>query len=299
MTSLKVSMLGVPMDLGAGRRGTDMGPSALRLAGLGPAIVRLGHELDDLGNVEVPVMESGGSGDPRARYAAQIRAACMTAFHTLTALPEGTFPLVLGGDHSVALASVAAAFRGPAPAGGLIWVDAHADLNTPSTSPSGNIHGMPVAHLLGMGSRWLREIWGDGRVLEPDRIVYIGLRSLDAPERELIGDLGIRAYSMTDIDRLGIARVMQETQDHLDGAGTWHLSLDADVLDPAVAPGVGTPVPGGLTYREAHYLMESLSASGRVRSADLVEVNPIIDSRNQTAVQLTGLAESLFGKAIL
>lgn len=297
-----ISIMGVPMDLGAGRRGTDMGPSALRVARLGPELAALGHTVTDLGNVEVPVAElgnSGGEGDPRARFATQIRTACLAAYARLTALPADEFPLTLGGDHSIAMSTVAAAFRGPADCSALVWIDAHSDLNTPETSPSGNIHGMPLAHLLGMGSAWLREIWGGERVLTPRQLVYIGLRSVDRAERELIHELGIRAYTMSDIDRRGMSGVIAETAEYLQDFARWHVSLDADALDPQVAPGVGTPVLGGLSYREAHLLMEGLAESGRVASADLVEVNPILDHRNHTARFLTELAASLLGKRIL
>jgi arginase len=293
----EIALLGVPMDLGAGRRGVDMGPSALRLARLEANIRQLGYRTLDLGNVEVPVVESlaaaGGSCEPA------ITSACRNAFEVLTALPSTQLPLTLGGDHSISMATVAAALRGPAGCDAVLWLDAHADLNTPETSPSGNLHGMPLAHLLGYGSAGLQSIWGGGAVLQPAQLVYIGLRSIDAAERELINDLGIRAWTMKDIDRLGIARVAAEASEYLSGTGRWHVSFDADILDPALAPGVGTPVPGGVTYREAHLLMELLADSGKVASIDLVEVNPILDERNRTAETLVGLTASLLGKRIL
>ncbi len=305
-----IGMLGIPMDLGAGRRGTDMGPSALRLAQLGPALRSLGHELTDLGNIEVPQADSGsarGHGSDSARYAASILEACSRAYETLCSLDPDTLPLGLGGDHSVAMATVAAAFRGPAACEAVVWIDAHADLNTPASSPSGNVHGMPMAQLLGLagldsqGTDVLaaESVWGGGPVLSARQLVYVGLRSVDPYERQQIEELGIRAYSMSDIDRLGIARVFEETAGYLHDYARWHVSLDADALDPLLAPGVGTPVEGGLTYREAHLFMESLAASGRVASVDLVEVNPILDTRNRTAGVVTGLASSLFGKRIL
>ena len=293
-----VSLLGIPMDLGAGRRGTDMGPSALRLAGLTRELTRLGHTVADLGNVAVSLADAGPHGADNARYREQIVGACEAAFQQLTALPAGTMPLSMGGDHSVAMATVAAAFRGPARCDAVIWIDAHADLNTPASSPSGNVHGMPMAQLLG-----LTELADGtalaGKVLEPRQLVYIGLRDLDPFERSMINDLNIRAYSMTDIDRLGMARVIAETADYLAGFSRWHVSLDADALDPGIAPGVGTKVRGGLTFREAHLLMETLAAEGRTASLDLVEVNPVLDNRNSTAELITGLASSLLGQTIL
>lgn len=293
-----VSLLGIPMDLGAGRRGTDMGPSALRLAGLTRELTRLGHTVADLGNVAVSLADAGPHGADNARYREQIVGACEAAFQQLTALPAGTMPLSMGGDHSVAMATVAAAFRGPARCDAVIWIDAHADLNTPASSPSGNVHGMPMAQLLG-----LTELADGtalaGQVLEPRQLVYIGLRDLDPFERSMISDLNIRAYSMTDIDRLGMARVIAETADYLASFSRWHVSLDADALDPGIAPGVGTKVRGGLTFREAHLLMETLAAEGRTASLDLVEVNPVLDNRNSTAELITGLASSLLGQKIL
>lgn len=293
-----VSLLGIPMDLGAGRRGTDMGPSALRLAGLTRELTRLGHTVADLGNVAVSLADAGPHGADNARYREQIVGACEAAFQQLTALPAGTMPLSMGGDHSVAMATVAAAFRGAARCDAVIWIDAHADLNTPASSPSGNVHGMPMAQLLG-----LTELADGtalaGQVLEPRQLVYIGLRDLDPFERSMISDLNIRAYSMTDIDRLGMARVIAETADYLASFSRWHVSLDADALDPGIAPGVGTKVRGGLTFREAHLLMETLAAEGRTASLDLVEVNPVLDNRNSTAELITGLASSLLGQKIL
>ena len=199
----------------------------------------------------------------------------------------------------MAMATVAAAFRGPTACEAVVWIDAHADLNTPDSSPTGNVHGMPVAQLLGLGDPSASSIWGGGALLEPERLVYIGLRDVDPAEREFISEAGIKAFSMSDIDRLGMARVFEETSEYLQPFSRWHVSLDADAVDPLHAPGVGTPVAGGLTYREAHLLMESLAAAGRVASVDLVEVNPILDSRNRTTETMKGLALSLLGKRIL
>lgn len=294
----EVALLGLPMDLGAGRRGVDMGPSALRLARLESTIRQLGFRTRDMGNVTVPVVETLDR-DEAGALSQTIAAACRNAFELLTELEERQLPLTLGGDHSISMATVAAALRGPAACSGVIWLDAHADLNTPLTSPSGNVHGMPVAHLLGYGSPELHAVWGGGAALAPEQLVYIGLRSLDPAERELINELGIRAFTMQDIDRHGIAAVADNALAHLAGADRLHVSFDADALDPDVAPGVGTPVPGGLTYREAHLLMELLAATGKVASIDLVEVNPILDQRNRTASVLVELTASLLGKRIL
>ena len=291
-----ISILGVPMDFGAGRRGVDMGPSALRLARLEDTLTELGHRVDDLGNVEVPVPEAlpdeGG-----LHFVDPIANTCRTAHGLLAALPAGRFPLALGGDHSISMGTISGvATRGRT---GVLWVDAHADLNTPETSPSLNIHGMPLAHLLGRGHPKLLDIWGGGPVVQPRDIVFIGLRTLDEGERELIRELDLRAYTMEDVDRRGIVEVVNEALEYLSEVERLHLSFDADVLDPSVAPGVGTPVPGGLSYREAHSLMELLCQAGSVTSADLVEVNPFLDVRNGTAAMMVEMAASLMGKRIL
>lgn len=299
---MDVYLLGVPMDLGAGRRGVDMGPSALRLAKLELTLEELGHRVSDLGNVDVPVPEAVDGGDEADASAAlpfadAIARTCLVVNRTLARLPAGAFPLTLGGDHSMSMGTV----PGPPDATrvGLVWIDAHADLNTPATSPSGNVHGMPVAHLLGHGDDRFTSIWGGGaRVLTQD-LVYVGLRSVDAPEREFIRRNDIAAYSMKEIDQRGIAAVARETLERLENVDRLHVSFDADVLDPSLAPGVGTPVPGGLSYREAHLLMELLADSGRVTGLDLVEVNPILDRGNETASTLVELTASLLGKRIL
>jgi len=291
-----VYLLGVPMDLGAGRRGVDMGPSALRLARLEPTLETLGHNVSDLGNVDVPVAEAVGlTGE--LPFADAIAGTCAAACLRLAALPSGSFPIALGGDHSISMGTV------PGAAGearvGVLWIDAHADLNTPATSPSGNVHGMPVAHLLGLGDERFTAIWGGGQRVRPSDLVYLGLRSVDPPEREVIERAGIAAYSMKEIDLRGIAAVAQEALARLAGVERLHVSFDADVLDPSLAAGVGTPVPGGLNYREAHLLMELLADSGRVSSLDLVEVNPILDRGNETAATVVELTASLLGKRIL
>lgn len=291
-----ISVLGIPLDLGAGRRGVDMGPSALRLAGLARTLTGLGHQVQDLGNVQMPVAEAieAGSG---LRYPLEIAETCHQAFLKLKSTPEHVFPIALGGDHSVAMASVA----GFAQAGrtGVIWVDAHADLNTPASSPSGNIHGMPLSHLLGEGDERLLGIWGGGKILDPQDLVFIGLRSLDPAERAFIHEHNVRAYTMKEIDRRGMAVIAEEALEYLASVPRLHISFDADALDPTIAPGVGTPVPGGLSYREAHLLMELLADSGKVTSLDLVEVNPILDVQNTTGRIMVEMASSLLGKAIL
>ncbi len=288
---MKVVILGVPMDLGGSRRGVDMGPSALRYARLLEGVMALGLEVEDLGDLRVPLAR-GQSPQGGLAYLEEVRQVALELKERLAALPEGVFPIVLGGDHSLSLGSVPGVKRGPL---GVVWVDAHGDFNTPETSPSGNIHGMPLAALVGLGHPRLVEAF---QSLKPQEVVLIGVRDLDPGERRLLREQGVRIYTMHEVDRLGVARIAEEALAHLEGLPL-HVSLDADVLDPALAPGVGTPVPGGLTYREAHLLMEILAESGQVRSLDLVEVNPILDQANRTAEMMVGLALSLLGKRIL
>ena len=299
---MNVSILGIPMDLGAGRRGVDMGPSALRNAHLATRLRELGHTVDDLGDIAVALPETlDKHAEAGLVFLEPIIGACQDAAARVQAMPDGTFPLTLGGDHSVSMGTVTGnALRGN-PNGvrsGLIWVDAHTDYNTPHSSPSGNIHGMPVAHLTGLGDARLSGL-GAGWHMRPEDIVMIGIRSVDPRERALMGEAGIRAYTMKDVDVRGITRIMDETLERLDGLERLHVSFDADALDPTVCPGVGTPVPGGLTYREGHLLMELLSESGRVTSMDIVEVNPILDTHNQTAEVMVGMAASLLGQRIM
>ncbi len=297
----KLAVLGVPMDLGQGRRGVDMGPSALRNTGFETALTELGYEVHDLGNVTVPVVESLRGGNPAARggmaYLEAICQACSAAALTLRELGDGTFPITLGGDHSIAMGSVAGCGRGERT--GVIWVDAHTDFNIPETSPSGNIHGMPLSALCGLGEQRLVDIGWPGAKVRPEDVVIIGVRSVDRGERDLLKPLGVSVLSMKDIDRLGMPRIAEDTISRLRHLPRVHVSLDADVLDPGIAPGVGTPIPGGLTYREAHLLMELLHDAGMVTSLDLVEVNPILDRENRTATMMVELAASLLGKSIL
>ncbi|NHK38912.1 arginase [Thermus thermophilus] len=288
----RVAVVGVPMDLGANRRGVDMGPSALRYARLLEQLEDLGYTVEDLGDVPVSLARASRRRGRGLAYLEEIRAAALALKERLAALPEGVFPIVLGGDHSLSMGSVAGAARGRRV--GVVWVDAHADFNTPETSPSGNVHGMPLAVLSGLGHPRLTEVF---RAVDPKDVVLVGVRSLDPGEKRLLKEAGVRVYTMHEVDRLGVARIAEEVLKHLQGLPL-HVSLDADVLDPTLAPGVGTPVPGGLTYREAHLLMEILAESGRVQSLDLVEVNPILDERNRTAEMLVGLALSLLGKRI-
>ena len=273
-----------------------MGPSALRLAKLSTVLEELDHTLTDLGNVEVPVAEAVSRPDD-LHFAEAIAQTCRQAYLRLRGLPRDTLPITLGGDHSIAMGTISGIARG-SPLG-VIWVDAHADLNTPATSPSGNIHGMPLSHLLGQGDPRMLGIWGGGAVLAPENIVFIGLRNLDPDERELIRAQGITTFTMKDIDRRGIAEVTLAALEQLAHLERLHLSFDADALDPDIAPGVGTPVPGGLSYREAHLLMELLADAGTVTSLDLVEVNPILDIRNRTAQIMVEMTASLLGKKIL
>jgi len=300
---MNVNILGIPMDLGAGRRGVDMGASALRNAHLARTLRDLGHCVTDLGDIPVALPELlDKHAESGLIFLDPILEACRRTAEQLAALPGDVFPVTLGGDHSVSMGTVTGnARRGGEQAGartGLIWVDAHSDYNTPQSSPSGNIHGMPVAHLTGLGDPGLAGL-GGGWKLRPEDIVMIGIRSVDASERGLLREAGIKAYTMKDVDQLGITRIVGETLEHLGGVQRLHLSFDADALDPAVCPGVGTPVPGGLTYREGHLLMELLSESGRVTSLDIVEVNPVLDTRNQTAEVMVGMAASLLGQRIL
>ncbi|MCS6844799.1 MAG: arginase [Caldilineales bacterium] len=303
---LPVRILGIPMDLGQQRRGVDMGPSAVRYAGLFERLQRLGYQVEDAGNVPVPgrderrvqehawtELRCGG-----LRHLPEVVAACEAIYAVAKeCAPTPEIPIFLGGDHSIAIGTVA----GTATAGplGLIWIDAHGDFNTPETSPSGNIHGMPVATLLGLGCEALVNLGHPGPKLKPQEVAMIGVRDLDPEEREHLAVSGVHVYTMRDIDELGMATVARRALSHLNHLSRLHVSLDMDALDPSVAPGVGTPVPGGLTYREAHLLMEILAESRRVASIDVVEINPILDDRNRTAEVAVKLVASLLGQRIL
>jgi arginase len=295
----QVAIIGAALDLGAGRRGVDMGPSAIRYAGLNDRLDGLGYDVLDWGDVETAVLEATEETDETARYLPEIKAACGRVARLVSlALDQGSLPLVLGGDHSVALGTLGGLARTNG-VGGVLWIDAHSDLNTPETSPSGNVHGMPLAAAIGLADeRFQSDAWALPAV-EPERVALVGLRSVDARERERIRELGIRAYTMSDIDRIGIERAIRESLVHIAGPGFVHVSLDMDALDPEVAPGVGTPVRGGLSYREAHLALELVAESGLAGSLEVVEVNPILDRENATAALAVELVASALGQTIL
>jgi len=299
-----VHVLGVPMDLGSGRRGVDMGPSAIRIAGVETALRELGHTVVDEGDIPIKNMEELKVGDVRARYLTEIaRASAVASKKIERIVRKGHFPLVLGGDHSIAvgtLSAIAAVARPEGKKVGLLWVDAHGDINTPDTSPSGNIHGMPVAALLGFGPPELTGIGGPANKVEPRNVALIGIRSLDEGEKRRLKETGVQVHTMSDIDRHGIHRAMKKALARItDGTDYVHVSFDLDAVDPTVAPGVGTPVKGGLDYREAHLIMELLHDSGVMTSLEMVEVNPILDQGNASATFAVELVQSAFGKKIL
>ena len=297
-------IIGVSLDLGGNRRGVDMGPSAFRIAGLAERLSTLGFPVIDEGDLVAPIPEVKSFGDPTKKYAREIAKVCERLYKTsLAALEKGGIPIVLGGDHSLAAGSVAATadfVRRENKPLGRIWVDAHGDMNTPSTSTSGNVHGMPLAALLGSEPTELSRIGGFSPKVQPDRTVLIGIRNLDDREKEIVRGSRVKVFTIKDVDRAGIAVVIEEAL-AIAGRGTAgvHVSFDLDVCDPTIAPGVGTPVKGGLDYREAHLLMEMVADSDLLRALDLVEVNPILDDRNMTAVLGAELACSALGQKIL
>lgn len=299
-----VHIIGVSLDLGGNRRGVDMGPSAFRIAGISERLAALGVPVVDHGDLVAPIPEVKSSGDPHKKYIREIARVCEKLYKTsLGALEKGALPLVLGGDHSLGAGSVAATAefvrRGNKPLG-LIWVDAHADMNTPASSDSGNVHGMPLASLLGPEPSELARIGGFTPKVLPEHTVLIGLRNLDEHEKTLVRESRVHVFTMKDIDRAGIASIVEQALT-LAGTGTAgvHVSFDLDVCDPSIAPGVGTPVKGGFDYREAHMVMEMIADSGLMRALDLVEVNPILDDRNVTAQLGVELALSALGQKIL
>jgi len=299
-----IHILGVPMDLGSGRRGVDMGPSAIRIAGLADRLTELGHKVVDEGDVAIKNMELLKVGDVHARYLTEIaRASRLVCGKVERMVNKGHFPLVLGGDHSISVGTVSAivaASRREGKKVGLLWVDAHGDINTPDTSPSGNIHGMPVAALLGEGPPELTSIGGDGPKVDPRNVAMVGIRSLDEGEKVRLKRYGVEVHTMSEVDRKGVDQVMKQALARVtDGTDRVHVSFDLDAVDPTVAPGVGTPVKGGLDYREAHLLMEMLSDSGAMTSLEVVEANPILDDRNASAAFAVELVQSGFGKRIL
>jgi arginase len=299
-----VQIIGVPLDLGGNRRGTDMGPSAFRIAGLSDQIASLGVKVTDRGDVDAPIPEKKGPGDPTKRYVKEIAKVCQRVYDaSLDAFAKGAMPIVLGGDHSLGAGSVAAAAAHLRQGGqqlGLIWVDAHADMNNPGSSESGNVHGMPLAALLGTGPAELSQFAGDQPSVLAQHTVLVGIRNLDETEKQIVRASKVHVFTMKEIDRLGIAEVMERAIAIASaGSGGFHVSYDLDACDPTVAPGVGTPVKGGLSYREAHVVMELVAESGKMTSFDLVEVNPTLDIRNTTAELGTELALSALGKSIL
>ena len=300
----KIRIIGVPMDLGQSRRGVDMGPSALRVAGLQSRLKQLGHTVEDIGNVPVKQPEEQPYGEKRAKYLNEIAETCRgLAEMTEQTLAEGFLPLVLGGDHSIAIGScsgVSDFFRKQSKKIGYLWLDAHGDMNTPESSPSGNVHGMPLAALIGYGAPELVELLGYKPKVEPRNVAIVGVRDLDAKERRLVKDSGVHALTMRDIDERGMREVMSEAlrfaMDDTDGVA---VSLDMDVIDPSDAPGVGTPVRGGITYREAHLAMEMIADSEAMVSLEIVEINPVIDLHNTTALLGVEMVLSATGKKIL
>jgi arginase len=293
-----IAVIGAALDLGAGRRGVDMGPSAIRYAELEARIRELGRDCADLGNVQTAVAEAAEVGDPQTRYLREILTACArVAEKVRAAMDEGSMPLVLGGDHSVALGTLGGLVDGSGP-GGALWVDAHGDLNRPETSPSGNVHGMVLAAAMGLGGPVFESSDLPSPALDPSRVALVGVRSLDDGERGLLRDLNATVFTMSDIDRIGIERAITESLEKISGPGFVHVSLDMDALDPDVAPGVGTPVRGGLSYREAHLAMELVAESGAMSSLEVVEVNPILDRENETAKLAVELVASALGARI-
>jgi arginase len=299
-----VHVLGVPLDLGGGRRGVDMGPSAVRISGLGERLTALGCTVVDRGDLPAPIAETRVPRDPKKKYIREIARVCQRLHqHVLASHREGAFPIVLGGDHSLAAGSVAASADHAAASGrdiGLVWVDAHGDMNTPATTLSGNVHGMPLAALIGPEPVELATIGTRRPTVRADRTVLIGIRNLDDLEKDRIRNSGITVFTMRDIDQSGIADIVRQAL-AIASADTLglHVSFDLDACDPTIAPGVGTPVKGGLNYREAHTLMELVADSNRLLALDLVEVNPILDVQNQTAVLAAELALSALGMRII
>ncbi len=304
MKQSHIAIIGAPLDLGAGRRGVDMGPSAVRVARLNQRLVALGYDVEDLGNVPVEQQESLSEGPAHAKYLTQIAAACLRLAKMVeAAADQGKVPLVLGGDHSVAIGTVAGMsrhLRKQKKKLGLIWIDAHADMNTPETSPSGNVHGMPLACCIGMGPPELTRLFGYAPKVDPKHVALVGIRDVDILEKPHVKDSGVKAFTMRDIDERGLRTVMENAiRIATTGTAGFHLSFDMDAVDPAYAPGVGTPVRGGATYREAHLAMEMLCDSRQMVSLEVVEVNPVIDEVNRTADLAVELVMSALGKKIL
>jgi arginase len=304
MRQSHIAIIGAPLDLGQDRRGVDMGPSAMRVANLNKRLVSLGYEVEDRGNIPVAQPEAAPEGPSHARYLPQIAETCRRlAVAVGQAASQNKVPLLLGGDHSIAVGSIAGlsrTFRKKKQSVGLIWMDAHADMNTPETSPSGNIHGMPLACCIGMGPKELTHLFGYSPKVAPRNVALVGVRNIDQLEAPHVRDSGVRAFTMRHIDERGLRAVMDEAIEIAsNGTAGFHLSLDMDYVDPSEAPGVGTPVRGGGTYREAHLAMEMICDSGRMLSMEVVEVNPVIDEVNRTADLAVELVMSALGKRIL
>ncbi|HTY37301.1 MAG TPA: arginase [Bacteroidota bacterium] len=300
---MKIRIIGVPMDLGAGRRGVDMGPSAIRIAGIAERLRSLGHEVTDEGDIPTKGPELQHIRNEKLKYLPEVVRACtLLASKVEKVSRAGEVPLVIGGDHSIAMgtiAGIAAHARSSNKKLGVLWIDAHGDFNTDSTSPSGNIHGMPLSASVGLGALELTSIGGDYRKVDPRRVVLVAVRDLDEAEKKVIRQRGITIFTMEDIDKVGMAVVITRALRKLKDVDRLHVSLDLDAVDPELAPGVGTPVKGGLNYREAHLLMETLSEQGRMTSMEIVEVNPILDDRNRSAELAVELVTSAFGKRII
>lgn len=299
-----VQIISVPLDLGASRRGTDAGPSAVRIAGLGEALRKLGYGVRTEIDIPVPAMETREAKSANARFKREILEVCTTlADTTAAAFSAGDTPLVIGGDHSIAMGSIAGAarhFKADNKQLGLIWFDAHGDMNLPATSPSGNIHGMPLAHLLGRGDENLASIAGNGPAIDPAHVSLIGIRDIDDGERKIIRDSGIQTFTMRDIDELGMTEVCKRALERVNqGTAGFHVSFDVDGCDPTVMPGSGTLVPGGVNYREAHQLLENCADTGNMTSMDVVELNPFLDQANVSAERAVTLIQSAFGRSIL
>jgi len=299
-----VRIVGVPLDLGASRRGTDMGPSALRIAGLGAAIRRLGYQVDREEDIPAPAMETRTTDDLKARFKPQILEVCESlAIKVKSILQDNDIPLIIGGDHSIAMGTVAGVssyLKDKDQTLGLIWFDAHGDMNIPGDSPSANIHGMPLAHLLGKGDEDFQNILGFSPKVRPENVALVGIRDLDAGERRIVQESGIHAFTMREIDEHGMAEVANRALQIVnDGTAGFHISFDVDGCDPTVIPGSGTLVPGGVSFREAHLLLEYCADDGGLLSMEVVELNPFVDERNISAERTLQLILSAFGKSIL
>ncbi len=297
-----IDLIGVPMDLGAGRRGVDMGPSALRYSGLQAALEQLGHVVNDTGDLPVAGPEQQPVRDDRAKYLEEIAQTCRRLADRVAASKSASrTPLVIGGDHSIAMGT-GLGMAMAKPGFGVLWIDTHSDINTPDTSPSGNVHGMPIAALLGLepAGRMTRAMGWEQPLLTPERLVMLGVRDVDQGERRLLKQCGIKLFTMSDVDRMGVAAVIDTALEYLsDQCDGLYVSFDMDVLDPNVAPGVGTPKEGGLTYREGHLIMETIAESGRLWALEVVEINPILDVGNKTARVARDLIASAFGASVV